>query len=57
MAHDMPAVRPAGGAQVGKILTIVVILSGIGLFFYLDLGRYLSLEALKANRDNLLAFT
>jgi uncharacterized membrane protein YdjX (TVP38/TMEM64 family) len=57
MAHDMPAVRPAGGAQVGKILTIVVILCGIGLFFYLDLGRYLSLEALKDNRDQLLAFT
>jgi uncharacterized membrane protein YdjX (TVP38/TMEM64 family) len=57
MAHDMPAVRPAGGAQFGKILTIVVILCGIGLFFYLDLGRYLSLEALKDNRDQLLAFT
>ena len=57
MAHEMPAVRPAGGMQIGKILTIVVILCGIGLFFYFDLGRYLSLEALKANRDNLLAFT
>ena len=39
------------------MLTIVVILCGIGLFFYLDLGRYLSLEALKDNRDQLLAFT
>jgi uncharacterized membrane protein YdjX (TVP38/TMEM64 family) len=29
---------------------------GIGLFFYLDLGRFLSLEALKDNRDQLLAF-
>jgi uncharacterized membrane protein YdjX (TVP38/TMEM64 family) len=57
MAHDMPAVRPAGWAQFGKILTIVVVLCGIGMFFYLDLGRYLSLESLKANRDNLLAFT
>ena len=28
-----------------------------GSFFYFDLGRYLSLEALKANRDKLLAFT
>ena len=27
------------------------------MFFLLDLGRYLSLEALKANRDHLLAFT
>ena len=57
MAHDMPAVRPAGGAQIGKIITVVVIACGIGLFFYLDLGRFLSLEALKANRDQLLAFT
>jgi len=53
----MPAVRPAGGAQIGKIITVVVIACGIGLFFYLDLGRFLSLEALKANRDQLLAFT
>lgn len=57
MAHDMPAVRPTGGAQIGKIITVVVIACGIGLFFYLDLGRFLSLEALKANRDQLLAFT
>lgn len=57
MARDMPAVRPAGGAQIGKIITVVVIACGIGLFFYLDLGRFLSLEALKANRDQLLAFT
>lgn len=57
MARDMPAVRPAGGAQIGKIITVVVIACGIGLFVYLDLGRFLSLEALKANRDQLLAFT
>ena len=57
MAHDMPAVRPTGGAQIGKIITVVVIACGIGLFVYLDLGRFLSLEALKANRDQLLAFT
>jgi len=30
---------------------------GIGAFFYFDLGRYVSLEALKANRDHLLEFT
>jgi uncharacterized membrane protein YdjX (TVP38/TMEM64 family) len=57
MAHDIPAVRPTGGAQIGKIVTAVLIISAIGLFFYLDLGRFLSLEALKANRDHLLAFT
>jgi uncharacterized membrane protein YdjX (TVP38/TMEM64 family) len=57
MAHDMPAVRPAGGAQIGKLAIVAVIACGIGLFFYFDLGRFLSLEALKANRDQLLAFT
>lgn len=30
---------------------------GIATFFYLDLGRYLSLDGLKSNRDHLLAFT
>lgn len=29
----------------------------IGTFFYFDLKQYLSLEALKANRDSLLAYT
>lgn len=55
MTHDMPAVRPTG-AQIGKIITVAAIALGIGLFFYLDLGRFLSLEALKDNRDQLLAF-
>jgi uncharacterized membrane protein YdjX (TVP38/TMEM64 family) len=55
MTHDMPAVRPTG-AQIGKIITVTAIALGIGLFFYLDLGRFLSLEALKDNRDQLLAF-
>ena len=57
MAHEMPAVRPAGGAQVGKFIILGVIAVGIGLFLYFDLGRFLSLESLKANRDHLLAFT
>jgi uncharacterized membrane protein YdjX (TVP38/TMEM64 family) len=43
--------------QVGKIATVIVIGCGIGLFVYFDLARWLSLEALKANRDHLLAFT
>jgi uncharacterized membrane protein YdjX (TVP38/TMEM64 family) len=43
--------------QVGKLATVIVIACGIGLFVYFDLARWLSLEALKANRDHLLAFT
>ena len=29
----------------------------VGAFFYFDLGRFLSLAALKDNRDTLLSFT
>ena len=57
MAHEMPAVRPAGGMQIGKLAIVAVIACAIVLFFFLDLGRFLSLETLKANRDHLLAFT
>ena len=57
MARDMPAVRPAGGAQIGKIVIVVLFLCAIGLFFYLGLQRFSSLEALKAHRDQLLDFT
>lgn len=49
--------RPAGGAHVGKIAIVAVVAFALALFFYFDLGRFLSLEALKANRDQLLAFT
>jgi len=57
MAHQIPVVRTAGGIQIGKITIVAVIVSAIVLFFFLDLGHYLSLETLKANRDHLLTFT
>ena len=57
MAHEMPAVRRAGGIQVRKLAIVAVIACSIVLFFVMDLGRFLSLETLKANRDHLLAFT
>jgi uncharacterized membrane protein YdjX (TVP38/TMEM64 family) len=41
----------------GKIVVALLFLSAIGVFFFFDLKTYLSLEALKANRDNLLTFT
>ncbi|MEP6960317.1 MAG: TVP38/TMEM64 family protein [Nitrospirota bacterium] len=44
-------------SSVGKIAIAAVIALAIGAFFYFDLGRFLSLEALKDNRDHLLAFT
>jgi len=40
-----------------KIAIAVVIAVAIGAFFYFDLGRFLSLAALKDNRDKLLSFT
>ncbi|MBX3304921.1 MAG: TVP38/TMEM64 family protein [Nitrospira sp.] len=41
----------------GKVLIALMIGLAIGAFFYFDLGRFLSLNALKENRDHLLAFT
>lgn len=41
----------------GRMILLLLIAVGIGAFFYFDLGRFLSLDALKANRDHLLAFT
>lgn len=45
-----------GNTYLGKALIAVVMALAIGAFFYLDLGRFLSLTALKENRDSLLAF-
>ncbi len=40
-----------------KIIILAILGLGIGAFFYFDLGHYFSLETLKANRDDLLAYT
>lgn len=56
---SQPATTPthSPNSLIGKILTASVLLVGIGAFFYFDLGQYLSLNALKANRDALLQYT
>jgi len=46
---------PHGG--LGKLLLGLLVGLGVTAFFYFDLGHYLSLDGLKANRDHLLAFT
>lgn len=46
-----------GNTYTGKVLIAVAIALAIGAFFYFDLGRFLSLTALKENRDSLMAFT
>lgn len=45
------------GSSAGKLAIAAVIALAIGAFFYFDLGRFLSLAALKENRDKLLSFT
>lgn len=40
----------------GKLILMALLAAGIGIFLYMDLGRYLSLDVLKANRDRLLTF-
>jgi uncharacterized membrane protein YdjX (TVP38/TMEM64 family) len=44
-------------SKTGKIVITGAIALAVGAFFYFDLGRFLSLTALKENRDSLLAFT
>lgn len=46
-----------GDSNTGKVFIAVVVVVAIGAFFYFDLGTFLSLTALKENRDSLLAFT
>jgi uncharacterized membrane protein YdjX (TVP38/TMEM64 family) len=47
----------ATSSITGKILVALLFLLAIGAFFLFDLKTYLSLDALKANRDDLLVFT
>ena len=44
-------------SPLGKIIILGILGLGLGAFFYFDVGQYFSLEALKANRDDLLAYT
>ncbi len=42
---------------LGKIVILGILGLWLGAFFYFDIGHYFSLEALKANRDSLRAYT
>lgn len=44
-------------SSAGKLAIAAIIAVAIGAFFYFDLGQFLSLAALKDNRDKLLSFT
>jgi uncharacterized membrane protein YdjX (TVP38/TMEM64 family) len=48
--------QPAS-SPVGKFIVLGLFGLAVGAFVFFDLKQYLSLEALKANRDSLLAYT
>ena len=54
---DMPSDTGPARTPVGRIALLLVFGAAAFAFFYFDLKQYLSLEALKANRDWLLAYT
>ena len=58
-AMTTPALNQPESAHssLGKISIAMVVVLALGAFFYLDLGKLLSLTALKENRDSLMAFT
>jgi len=55
MSNPVSTVSDSG--SLGKLVITLFLATGIGAFVYFDLGQYLSLDSLKANRDNLLTFT
>ena len=57
MANDIPPSETKSGLSAGKIAVALAIGIAVVAFFYFDLGRFLSLQALKDNRDSLLSFT
>jgi uncharacterized membrane protein YdjX (TVP38/TMEM64 family) len=57
MSNEIPIAQTANKTHVGKVVIAATVVSIMAAFFYLDLGRYLSLETLKQHRDQLLLFT
>ena len=57
MTNDMPHSEAASRLSAGKIAMALAIGVAVAAFFYFDLGRFLSLQVLKDNRDLLLSFT
>ena len=42
--------------NVKKTIILLICIAAVGLFFWLDLGRFLTLESLKANRQTLVEY-
>ena len=51
-----PVANQAAASNHGRIIVALVFVAALSAFFYFDLGRYLSLDAIKNNRDRLLSF-
>src|SRR2546422_5892721 len=57
MPDSQEMTAQSSSSPVGKLVLVGLFALAVGAFFYFDLKQYLSLEALKANRDSLLAYT
>ncbi len=57
MSDGIPIAQTANKSNMGKVVLTAIAVSVIAAFFYFDLGHYLSLEALKQHRDQLVHFT
>jgi len=57
MTSQAPTTSPSQQSNGSRLAMLAGIVLVIGLFFYFDLSRVLSLDALKNNRDDLLAFS
>lgn len=57
MTQDTLSTKTKSGLNAGKIAVVLAIGVAVAAFFYFDLGRFLSLDVLKDNRDYLLSFT
>ncbi|MDF0675593.1 MAG: hypothetical protein P0120_14820 [Nitrospira sp.] len=56
MATSVSNQRKSSSLNLGKISLVVGIALANGAFFHYNLGRFLSLTAMKENRDSLLVF-
>ena len=56
MSNGIPIAQTANKTHIGKVVIAAIVGGVIAVFFYFDLGRYLSLEALKQHRDQLVLF-
>lgn len=57
MTTSVQVPSQTSGSNTGRLIIAAVFGLAIGAFVYFDLGHYLTLDALKENRDRLLAFT